>query len=281
MLKKIIALLLALALTAGLLAGCGTPQEPVALSPEELWDLAYNEWLDVTKDYLLDMVTRWGYPEEEFLEDSSIQLIDNRYPYIRRDGKAVIAELTLQYQPNEAMLADGLWWGETPRWEGDWCIARRQILINCIDGEWQYGGSATDGLNTEDFREFTEAERAACPPYLLAPREPYLLAPREQDPYGRLEYYGVTLRAGERTPADVTVTDLQVIDAAPDRFTGRTLEDSPREVTVELPGNRYVMIPRRGDQVRVVSGPLEESDRIPSDMLIVVLELLPSDLAAQ
>ena len=274
MLKKIIALVLTLALTVGLLAGCGAAQEPVLLSPEEIAEYSLR-WQAVLDGYLADIIARRG-PNDEF-SHSSLMGFEPCFPYIRRDGEAVIAEIVLLYQPTLAMLTDGLLWGETPRWEGDWCIAPRQILINHIGGEWQFGGTAIDGLNTADFREFTQAERAAC--------RDYSLTPREQDPDGRLPYY--------RTPAssvgdlaDVTVTDLRVTDAAPDRFTGLTLEEIPREVTVELPEKNGtallpLMIPRRGDRVRVVSLPTEgEIDRIPSEKLRAVVELLPSDLGA-
>lgn len=277
MLKKMTALLLALAVMTALLAGCGAAREPVILPPEELQGLTSHQWLSVTEDYLREMLTRWGCSEEDYREELNMSVIDYRYPYVRRDGKAVIAEVTLRYQPTEAMLTDGLWWGETPRWERDWCLARRQILINCINGEWQYGGSATDGLDTEDFREFTEAERACVeyPP----------LSPREQDPDGRLRYYLAipSLIAGQ---SEVTVTDLQVTDAAPDRFTGLTLGESPREVTVELPEQSMSApwpwwIPRPGDLVWVVSLPTEEeADRIPSNELLSIFERFPSDPAA-
>lgn len=274
MLKKMIALLLALAVMTALLAGCGAARGPDTLPSEEIQGLTSHQWLSVTEDYLREMLTRWGCSKWEELDRQRLEM---RLPYIRWDGEAVIAEIFLVYRPNEAMLADGLWWGETPRWEGDWCLARRQILINCINGEWQYGGSATDGLDTEDFREFTEAERACVeyPP----------LSPREQDPDGRLRYYLAipSLIAGQ---SEVTVTDLQVTEAALDRFTGLTLGESSREVTVELPEQSTSApwpwwIPRLGDLVWVASLPTEEeADRIPSNELLSIFERFPSDSAA-
>ena len=269
MLKKTIALLLALALTAGLLAGCGAAQ-PRELTAQD-WQEMGQAAREIAAEYTREMKARWDGMEGGRLVDRFywtpywMDLGDQPHlTHVRRDGESFILEVLFCYLPNDAMEADGFWWGEEPRWEGDWCFAHRQVLVNRIDGEWQYGGSATHGLNTEDFREVTRDENLAADCRLSRHRIVYWPQPTK-DP-------GMTVF---KTKAVVQVTAAQ-----PGRFQGVTVdEETPREITVQL--SEDAIVPRVGKLVTVFSN-LAEKGRLPSVLTpagTTLVEAFPEDLA--
>ncbi len=68
---------------------------------------------------------------------------------IREDRESMVLSMILVIKPTESVTTAGSWWsGNTTPGEGQnegYLLAQREILINKIDGVWQFGGDQTAG----------------------------------------------------------------------------------------------------------------------------------------